>query len=361
MQIGDRMEFEAMERTNRSWISCRLTALTLAVGLLTACSNGAADGELPNEYASIDGEPVTRDDVREAAGAELDQLESRYRQQRHEILQTATRKAVRMHLLRRAAEARGIDVEELIAEKTAQAGEVTDEDVVAWYQLNRSALGGAQLEDLEPRIREFLRQQREERVIEEFTSELEQEHEVRILLEPFRVELDNDGAPSLGPEDAPVTLVEFSDFECPYCGRFYRTLKRLQEEFGDSLRVVYRHFPLPTHPHAQQAARASMCAADQGRFWEMHDVLFEGQDELTQTALREKAERSGLDVEEYDACMADDRHDSRIAQDVREGERVGIDGTPAVFLNGIKVPGGAASYNVVAEMIEEEIARKTRG
>ena len=350
-----------MESIKRNRLSCRLVALTMTAGVLNACSNGSAYDERPDEFASVDGKPVTWEEVRESAGIELDKLESRYRQERHELLQKATRDAVKRRLLQQAAEERGIEMEALIAEKTAQVDEVTQEDVIAWYELNRSALGGAKLEDLEPRIREYLRQRREERAVDTFTRELEQEHEVRILLEPYRVELDNAGAPSLGPADAPVTLVEFSDFECPYCGRFYRTLKRLREEFGDSLQVVYRHFPLPTHPHAEQAARASLCAADQGRFWEMHDALFEGQDELTQTGLREKAERLALDMEDYAACMADDRHDARIAQDVREGERIGIDGTPAVFLNGIKVPGGAGSYKVVAEMISQEIARKGRG
>jgi protein-disulfide isomerase len=161
----------------------------------------------------------------------------------------------------------------------------------------------------------------------------------------------------MGPEDAPVTLVEFSDFECPYCAQFYRTLKQLAENYSGRLRVVYRQFPIRTHPNAYAAAEASLCAHDQGEFWAMHDVMFEDQDNLDPTSLREKAERIGLDLEQYDTCLASERHAERIDRDRREARRLGVDGTPAIFVNGVPLAVGAPAYSVAARAIDEELSR----
>lgn len=333
-----------------------LAPLLLAFSL--ACSQGGDREESESVLASVAGEPVRMSDVREVAGDQLDQLDFQYRRQRHQIIDAALQDAVRQRLLEQEAEARGMPLEQLVAEITAEAPTVTDADVTAWYETNASALGGLALEDIRPQIRQFIAERRRESALAEFAAELARDKDVQISLEPFRVEFENEGAPALGPEDAPVTLIEFSDFECPYCGRFFSTLQRLKQEYGDSLRIVYRHYPLDNHPNAFQAARASMCAADQGRFWEMHDLLFQEQDRLGSADLEEKARRLGLDVATFAACLASDSHVERIERDMREGDRVGVDGTPALFVNGIPVPGGAAPYEVVAEMIDEELARR---
>ncbi len=180
------------------------------------------------------------------------------------------------------------------------------------------------------------------------------------LFEPYRVPLDNEGAPALGPDDASVTMTEFSDFQCPYCGQFFPTVKRLEEEFGDDLKIVFRQFPLNVHPHAQKAAEASLCAPDQGKFWEMHDLMFLEQDRLSVADLKEKASRLGMDQQEFDDCLDSGRHVERIQEDQKEGTRVGVDGTPAIFLNGVPLPGGAVSYEVAAKAIREAIDRARR-
>ena len=137
-----------------------------------------------------------------------------------------------------------------------------------------------------------------------------------------------------GPADAPVTLVEYGDYECPYCGQAYVILQQLKELFGDQLRVVYRHFPLATiHPHAQSAAEAAEAAGAQGRFWDMHGLLFENQEALEDDDLETYAADIGLDMVRFTHDMTEHRHAARIREDVRGGIRSGVNGTPAFFIN----------------------------
>lgn len=331
--------------------------IALAALVPTLACAGPGDDESARVLATVDGEPVTMADLREVAGEQLDQLDFQYEQQRHQIIEAALTSAVRQRLLDEEAEARGVSVEQLVADEVGPISEVTAAEVESWYEVNSAALGNISLEQIRPQIRMFLQDQRREAALSELIDSMGAEREVRILLSPFRVEFEDVDAPSAGPTDAPITLLEFSDFECPYCGAFFGTLERLKSEYGDRLRIVYRHYPLDNHPNAFQAARASMCAADQGRFWEMHDLLFQEQNRLGNADLREKAERLSLDTAAFDECLASDRHIDTIERDIRAGDRVGVDGTPAVFVNGIPVPGGAAPYDVIAEMIEDELAR----
>jgi protein-disulfide isomerase len=144
----------------------------------------------------------------------------------------------------------------------------------------------------------------------------------------------------LGPETAAVTLVEYGDYECPYCGRAYDVLKQLLKQTGDEVRLVFRNFPLTQiHPHAQRAAEAAEAAAAQGKFWEMHDMLYENQEALEDEDLLNYADRLGLNLERFQ--MALDHGDStrRIQEDFLSGVRSGVNGTPTFFINGLRHDG----------------------
>ena len=143
-----------------------------------------------------------------------------------------------------------------------------------------------------------------------------------------------------GSSEAPVTLVEYGDFECPYCGQAYVVLQQLEELFGDVLCVVFRHFPLTTvHPHAQPAAEAAEAAAAQGQFWEMHAQLFEHQQALDDEDLIEYADELGLDMTRFGRDMTEHRYAARIREDVLSGIRSGVNGTPTFFINGVRHDG----------------------
>ncbi|HET6641871.1 MAG TPA: DsbA family protein [Gaiellaceae bacterium] len=140
-----------------------------------------------------------------------------------------------------------------------------------------------------------------------------------------------------GPADAPVTLVEYGDYECPYCGAAYPIVKEVQARMGDRLRFVFRNFPITTsHPHAEQAAEAAEAAAAQDRFWEMHDALYENQKRLRDEDLRAYAEELGLDIERFAGELGEHVHEARVHEDFLSGVRSGVNGTPTFYLNGVR-------------------------
>ena len=154
-----------------------------------------------------------------------------------------------------------------------------------------------------------------------------------VLTEPVTGDRDH----IQGAASAPVTLVEYGDYECPYCGAAYPIVKEIQARMGDRLRFVFRNFPSTTsHPHAQQAAEAAEGADAQGKFWEMHDVLYENQRHLEDRDLSGYAERLGLDVERFDKELSEHVHAARVHDDFLSGVRSGVNGTPTFYINGVR-------------------------
>jgi protein-disulfide isomerase len=317
-----------------------------------------ADEPLPEVLATIGDEQVTLDDVRGRIGEQLDQMTNRYLQGRYKLLDGTLRQIVRDRLLTAEAEKRGISTNELVEEETGASLEVTEVEIAAWYEENRSRLRGRTLDELRDQIADHLRTTRRDEAMKGLEERLREEYDVAYYLQPFRVELDNAGAPALGPSEAPVTLVEFSDFECPFCGRFFPTLKRIRDAYGDRIRIVYRQFPITNlHPSAFKAAEASLCANEQGEFWAFHDLLFQEQGRLAVRDLKERAGRLGLDRTEFETCLDSGRYVEQVQDDLAAGRTAGVTGTPALFVNGIPIEGGAVAFEVVAEVIDQELRR----
>jgi protein-disulfide isomerase len=156
-----------------------------------------------------------------------------------------------------------------------------------------------------------------------------------------------------GAETASVTLVEYGDYECPYCGAAFPIVKAIQKRLGKRLRHVFRHFPLTNaHPHAASAAEAAEAAAAQGKFWEMHDTLYEHQDALEVEDLLEYATELGLDVARFGDDMGEHRHAARVREDFTSGVRSGVNGTPTFFINGVRHDGGYDLATLLASIEE---------
>jgi protein-disulfide isomerase len=341
-------------RLSRTRTGYGLTLALIALPALACSGGGDPQAEV---VARIDGEPVRMAAVDSLVGDRLAQMEYDYRQERYNLMEAAVQRLVRDRLLEQAAAAQELTLAEFIAQKASDQVDVTEEEMVTFYRQNLGAMGGRSLDDLRPQLRDYLENRELNAILDSIGNELASTRDVEFLLDPVRVELSNEGAPALGPGDAPVVLTEFSDFECPYCGRFFSTLNRLKEEYAGQLRVVYRQYPLDTHPNAYNAAKASLCAHEQGEFWAMHDLMFQEQDSLGLEALKEKAARLELDEEAFNECLESDRFAEQIQRDMAEADRLGITGTPFVLVNGVPVPGGAAPYNVMKELIEEALAR----
>jgi protein-disulfide isomerase len=319
-----------------------------------------ADSASAAVLATVGGERITLGDVRREVGDELDQLATRYQQDRYKLTNAALQGMVRDRVLREAAKEQGRTIDEMLLTEAGSI-EPSDADVAGWYQANKERLGGQSLDDLRSRIVEFLRTERKRAAAVKVEDRFIKAGKLAIHLEPYRVPLRNDGAPSIGPANSPVTLVEFSDFQCPFCRGFVPTLKRIEDAYRNRVRIVYRQYPIPSlHPFAQKAAEASLCANEAGKFWEMHDLLFQEQDRLSVDDLKAKAARLGIDRPKFDACLDSGRLASRVAEDVREGTRAGVTGTPALFVNGVVVEGGAVGFDAVARALDAELARVKR-
>jgi protein-disulfide isomerase len=175
---------------------------------------------------------------------------------------------------------------------------------------------------------------------------------------PPVIELSDEG-PSKGPKAAPVTMIEVSDFECPFCKQVESTLKQLLPSYGDRVRLIYKHFPLPNHQHAFQAAQAAVCAGEQGKFWEYHDLLFERSGELSATNLKSYAGDVGLNVGRFAACLDSESSRAAVSKDIEEIRQVGLSSTPTFVING-RVLTGARSLDEFKEAIEQELKQERK-
>lgn len=162
--------------------------------------------------------------------------------------------------------------------------------------------------------------------------------------------------PAKGPKNAPVTIIEFTDFQCPYCKRSQDTLKQVVQAYGEKVRIVEKQYPLPFHNRAKPAAEAALCAKEQGKFWEMHDKLFPSQS-LEAADFTKFATEIGLNVSKFNSCMDSGKMGARVDKDLDEGKRVGVRGTPHFFVNG-KVINGAQPFEAFKAIIDEELAKK---
>lgn len=166
----------------------------------------------------------------------------------------------------------------------------------------------------------------------------------------------NEGDHIRGNVDAPVTIVEYSDFQCPFCARFHPTVKQILENYPDKVRWVYKHFPLASiHPEATPAAEASECAAEQGKFWEFADGLFDNQSRLSKSFYSDLAEDLGLNTSQFDECVSSRKYQDLVQANLDEGADVGVRGTPGSFVNGEVIP-GAVPYNSLEQAVERALA-----
>jgi protein-disulfide isomerase len=265
--------------------------------------------------------------VTEAAAAELTRLESEYRRNRHEILEARLSQIVEARLLDLEARARKTTKEALLAGLETAAA--TDAEVDAFYEENKARIPRPKSEVAE-QIREYLTQQQRVSTMAALRRELEARYKADIRFGPFRVPVQPDG-PSRGGAAAKVTIIAFSDFECPFCSRFVPVLKEVEQKYGDRVRVVFRQFPLDIHANARKAAEASLCANEQGKFWEMHDAMFENQKALAPEGLKATAARLQLKSDAFDACLDSGKFASRVEGDVRAGGDVPFEEIAAVI------------------------------
>lgn len=355
----------------RGWLLLASGVLLVVFGWLLQSDTEAeaAATEKPGDkttvYAVVEGTSITAAEVEAKVSEQLEALETQrlaqeaqIRQKRHELLTAAVNTLVDDRILEAEAKTRKISTAELIAaEITAKITPVSDADVDAFY--NERSAQGQRLppkERIAEQIRQFLAQEQEGTARSTFVATLRSKYAAKILFDSYRAELTTEGHPSKGPATAPVTIVEFSDFQCPYCSRILPTIEQALTTYGDKVRVVFRQFPLNSiHPEAQKAAEGSLCAADQGKFWEFHDALFANQQKLGVADLKATAAGLGLNAASFDSCLDSGKFAPQVRADLREGAAAGVTGTPAMFVNG-KFLNGVVPFEALAQAIDAELA-----
>jgi protein-disulfide isomerase len=341
----------------------RLSAALLL--FLNACTTTAqpaqsTDAGVAAVVATIGGAPITlgeldrqalRRDAADYGGLSLAQA-------LYEARGAALNELIATRLIDAEATRLGIDSAALAQrEIVAKIQEPTESDISAWYFANEERVEHAELDQVREPIRQLLLRERGFVAQEQYVNALKARTRVTISLDPPREVVEDAGRPSRGPADAPVQIVEFSDFQCPYCLQSVATIERVLKEYGDRVRLVYRHLPLPNHPDAWPAAEASMCAAEQDRFWPFHDRLFANQDKLAVDALKQHAADLGLDTAAFNACVDSRRHQAAVQADTEAAQALGVSGTPAFFVNGRPLS-GAQPFPRFKEVIDEELQRR---
>jgi len=319
-----------------------VTAL-LVLGLLP----GAAAAET---LATVGKKTISRADVEESVKTELVEVEAA----RYKTLRGGLDGLVAMALIEQEATSRGVTVEELTkVEIIAKVPQPTDAAIQKVYDENKEQLQGAPLDQVKPQIVEFLNRRDTAERQQAFLAELKKKYPTKIALKPPTVEVALGTTPARGKDTAPVTIIEFSDYECPYCKKAEPAVQEVLKTYGDKVRFAYRNYPLPFHKSAKPAAQAALCANEQGKFWAYHDKVMAATD-LTPANLQQIATAAGLDRKKFDECLKADKFTAEIDKDLAAGQAAGVNGTPAFFING-RLLDGAQPFEKFKEVIDEEL------
>ena len=325
---------------------------SVAVIVLTSACNKEARVIV----ADVDGQIVYASDLEKSAGKVLsEQRERFYHLQRQKL-----EEYVNAVLLTREAKKRGVPVETLLdREVHSKIMSITDDEIEVFYRSNKSRLG-MDLKEAREQIREFLRVKKIEAQKILYLKSLRSNSRIETYLKAppvFRAEVPTTGAPSKGPEYAPVTIVKFEDYQCPFCKEIQPIFRELLARYNGKVRLLHKDLPLEAiHPQARQAAEAARCSDEQGKFWSYHDVLYANSPNASQENLKSYAKEVGLDVGAFDGCLGSGKSKALVQRDLRDGAQLGVTGTPTFFINGREISGNQP-LEVFGAIIDEELGR----
>ncbi len=326
----------------------RILIAMVTLGLVLGCQRPAttqAKTTQPDSSA-----PVAKWNGGSISAAELDAAV--YDQRKQALEQMLVRK-----LVEQKAKSQNITPEELIKREVSdKLKKPSDEEMKKFYDEQAKRQPLPPFDQIKEQIAQYLERPQIQSAQQAFVDRLKKEYGVEVALKPPKVDVAAVG-PSKGPASAPVTIIEFSDFECPFCGRAEDTVKRVMKEYDGKVRLVYRDFPLPMHPQAQKAAEAAQCAGDQGKYWEMHEKLFANQTALQPAQLKGYAKDLQLNQAKFDQCLDSGEKAKVVDENRKAGEKVGVTGTPAFFVNGYQLT-GAQPFEEFKSLIDQELARK---
>ena len=292
------------------------------------------------------------------------EVDSKIKMQLYNARKEAVDQLVDDYLLQQAAKKEKLSVSDYIKREVDDkvVAEVNDATAKKFYDDNKNKIPALKTagsyDKIKDRLIAALRQRDAQQQHEQLLARLRKDSDAKILLEPPRinVNLSAAGHPALGPKNAPVTMIEFGDFQCPFCKRSEDAVKAVHEKYGDKVRLVFMDFPLSFHPHAMPAANAARCAGAQDKFWQYHDALFADQSKLEPADLKATAKTLGLDTAKFNACFDKNQYSQAIQKDLDEGHKLNVTGTPTFFIDGREIVGAEPTENFET-IIDEELAK----
>ena len=325
-------------------------SLLLAAILVSGCQKMGA------KIAEVDDRAILASDLQKYAGRELSvQRENLYKLEKQKL-----EEYISAFLLTQEAKKRGVSVETVLdQEVNSKILPVDDDEIDVFYKSNRGRIA-VDLDKVREQIRSYLYNQKTAAQKALFFKSLRSKAKVVTYLKPppvFRAQLSLAGEPFKGSEKAPVTIVKFEDFQCPFCNQVQPTFNELVSRYDGKVRLVHKDFPLESlHPQARQAAEAARCAYEQGKFWEYHDRLYANSPKASADDLKNYAKEVGLNVDSFDRCLVSGKYKAVVQQDLKEGTQLGLSGTPTFFINGREISGNQP-LTAFEAMIDEELAR----
>jgi len=330
----------------------------LQLGLGTALallSTGSmvAQTDTGEVVASVGGVKVTMKELEQEESSKLLSAHYTYYQAEQKALDALIDK----RLMEQKAKSEGLTLEQLIdRDIKSQVKDPSEDQMKVYYEGLET---DQPYEAVRSKVLDKIRDLRTNKAIATYVKALRTQTEVYVTLAPPSAIVDTKNGERLGPEKAPVTLVEFADYECPYCQKVAVDLRKLQAEFGDKLNFTFKDFPLPMHARAEKAAEASRCAGKQGKFWEFHDEIFHSKG-LDLEQLKAEARVLKLDGTEFDKCLDTGAEAEVVERDRKEGMRLGLSGTPAFFING-HFMSGAMDYATLHQVVEQQLTAPPQG
>jgi protein-disulfide isomerase len=342
---------------NGKGIAGAALVLALLVGARAGAQQAPA-GRTAMPAAKVGDEVITLGELEQATRPQLAKIE----EQRYAVLDDKLDHLIAERLLAQEARKRGVSTEQLLkTEVYAKTPEVTDAEVSDFINKNRARLPKGDDADLKLRVWDYLRSQKVNERRQAYVQGLRAQGKVTVYLEaPAAARMPVDAAKGFvrGSKEAPIAIVEFSDFQCPYCKNATTTVKQVLDKYPGKVKLVFRDFPIPSlHPAAPKAHEAARCAAEQGKFWEYHDLLFEKSPRQAPEDLKQYAKDLKLDGAAFAQCLDSGKEEPAVARDVEDGASLGVTGTPTFFINGRQLV-GAQPLTAFQKIIDAELARK---
>jgi protein-disulfide isomerase len=355
------------KRIQKKYLSFTLgttSAIVVAFAVVSACTGVQATAK-PNVVhkdpfkagvvAKLGGEEITEDML--IGDDKMDFFELKKRE--YELKMNQLNKLMVDKLIGAEAKKAGMSIDDFVNKKIIkQEIKISDKDYkkfVADKHIPESQLNP----QIKERIISYMQGTKKQEMIQEYIGKLTKSEPVEVYFTrpKLMVNVEQGAGPWMGGEKAPVTVVEFSDFQCPFCSRAAETVSDLKKKYGDKVKVVFRHFPLPMHKEARGASEASMCVNEQGtaKFWKYHDILFKNQDKLDNANLEKFAKDAGADTKKFKECFDSKKYAAVVQKDMEYGEKVGVKSTPTFFING-ELVSGALPLEAFSESIDEQLA-----